>query len=108
MNKALINKPSLHHFYILKFPSYTVVWQLKYKQDGFLHFCTSTGKAVAKMNLARFQYLCNHYLIKIIRQSEPKAKEKVTRTTKTSPFKSREYTKEELDTLIDNIDDIVW
>ena len=113
-----IKKPSFNVLYVLKFPRYYTTWRLhSVTQDGYFIFLTSTGREVEKMSLNRFNFLCSQYLVDTVSfatlnlsaPTAPTKNERVKITIESnSSFRSREYTKEELEALIDNIDDIEW
>lgn len=110
-----MKKPSFDFLYVLKFPKYVTTWRLKrITKDGFFIFLTSSGRDTEKMNLNRFQYLCNRFLIDTVLLSnlglknEPQApidKIKIT-IERSSAFRSKTYSPGEFDSLVDNIDDI--
>ena len=109
-------KPTIGVLYIFKFPSYVTTWRLyRTDEDGFFHFLSSTGKKVERISLSRFQYLCRSYLIDTVRCdclglstiNEPARFERVKITIETSSsFKSKDYSREELESLVDNIEDV--
>ena len=113
--KKNTEKPSFKVIYILKFPKFVTTWRLKYiTKDGFFIFSTSSARDTEKMNLNRFQDLCNRFLIDTVLLSdlglknEPQApidKIKIT-IERSNAFRSKTYSPGEFDSLVDNIDDI--
>lgn len=109
MSKNLVPEPG--KIYILNFTRYITTWRLKEKsEDDAYVFFTSAGAVTKPVTLSRFQFVCRHNLIAILHQpAEIKATDKLEiQIKRTKAFKSKEYSKEELDSLIDDIDDITF
>ena len=113
--KKITEKPSYKVIYILKFPKFVTTWRLKYiTKDGFFIFLTSSGRETERMNLKKFQYYCDRFLIDTVLLSdlglknEPQAPiEKIKITIERSTaFRSKTYSLGEFDSLVDNIDEI--
>lgn len=107
-------KPLPNYLYVLKFPKYYTTWRLKtITDDGFYIFYTSNGGETRPMDAARFRYFSRRFIIDVLKLSEININDyelkpnevKITIERKTA-YKSKSYTKEELDTLIDEIDDV--
>lgn len=105
-------KPSPNYLYVLKFPNYYTTWRLKtITDDGFYIFTTSCGGETRKMDFSRFKFFCRRYVIDVLKLDELKisgyepSSLKVKITIERS-FRSKNYTKDELDSLVDNIDEI--
>lgn len=108
-----IEKPSSNHIYVLKFPKYITSWRLICEKDGFLYFTTNTGRNVEKMTLERFNYLCRRFLIETINLSDygiaTTRPERIKITIeRSSAYQSKAYTSDELQSLVDDIDDVIF
>lgn len=109
MSKNLVPEPG--KIYILNFTRYITTWRLKEKsEDGAYVFFTSAGAVTKPVTLSRFQFVCRHNLIAILHQpAELKPTDKLEiQVKRKQAFKSREYSKEEFESLIDDIDDITF
>jgi hypothetical protein len=108
MQKSL-KKPSFGKLYVLKFPRFYTTWRLKEVKDGCFIFVTSCGNVTDKMNILRFNFLYNRFCVDELDCPEiakpQNTKIKITIEKKTA-FISKEHTKEELNSLIDDIEDI--
>lgn len=118
-----IKKPSFNELYVLKFPQYITTWRLKGElMDGSFVFFTSSG-GQTKMNLSRFNFLCNKYLIQKIKLEDLglqscKDKNCVTnefitikvetpkqiKSVRLYPRQKTTYTKEDLDAILDAVE----
>ena len=109
MSKNLVPEPG--KIYILNFKRYITTWRLKEKlEDGAYVFFTSAGAVTKPVTLSRFQFVCRHNLIAILHQpSEIKPTDKLEiQVKRKKAFSSKEYSKQELEGLIDDIDDITF
>ena len=107
MSKILVPEPG--KIYILNFTRYITTWRLKEKsEDGAYVFFTSAGAVTKPVTLSRFQFVCRHNLIAILHQpAEIKSTDKLEINLKAKKaFRSKEYSKQELESLIDDIDDV--
>lgn len=108
-----MKKPSFNVLYVLKFPRYYTTWRLhSVTQDGYFIFLTSTGREVKKMSLNRFNFLCSQYLVDTVsfatlNITAPSKSERIKITIeKSSAFRSKNYSSEDLRELIDDIEDV--
>lgn len=109
MSKNLVPEPG--KIYILNFTRYITTWRLKEKlEDGGFVFFTSAGAVTKPVTLTRFQFVCRHNLIAILHQpAEIKLTDKLEiQVKRQKAFSSREYSKEEFESLIDDIEDITF
>lgn len=116
-------KPSKDYLYVFKFPKFITTWRLKDElPNGNFVFFTSTGGVTKETTPKRFEYICRYCLISKIkleslnlnsvygkRTSEyitVKVETPVKTTTVTLyPKEKKEYTKQDLDELLDLVAD---
>lgn len=116
-------KPSKDYLYVFKFPKFVTTWRLKAElpNDNFIFF-TSSGCKTKETTLEKFNYYCRYFLISKIKLESlsldsaygkstseyisVKVETPVKTTTVTLyPKEKKEYTKQELDELLDLVAD---
>ena len=105
-----LKKPSFNVLYVLKFPGYFTTWRLeRVTEDGYFIFRTSDDNITNKLNLLRWNYMYKKFCVDEINCPEAfKPRIRIKVSLEPYAFRSKEYTKEELDSLIDDIDDIYF
>ena len=107
-----IKKPSFEVLYIFRFPKYVATWRLKTITDGGYFFWTSKGGVTSIVTPSRFDFMVRRFLLDEVAfptpaTPAPSQQIKVSvANTSDADFMRRTYTKEFLDSLVDNIDDI--
>ena len=105
-------KPQKNLLYIFQFPHYVATWRLKSVTERGYFFYTSKGFVTSLVTPARFDFMYRKFLLDKVEfpnvscESSPApTKIKIT-IEKEGDFMRRKYTKEMLDSLIDDIDTI--
>ncbi|MBQ9782720.1 MAG: hypothetical protein IJW26_06055 [Clostridia bacterium] len=103
-----LEKPSFNVLYVLKFPRYSTTWRLStVTEDGYFIFTTSNNNKTAKMSLSRWFFICRNFVVDTVHCPPAFAPNmRVSINLQKKAFCSRENTKEELDAMIDDIDDV--
>ena len=104
-----LKKPSFNVLYILKFPRFFTTWRLEeITEDGYFLFRTSSNAITDKLNILRWNFIHSKFCVGEMPCPEIKPKTTIKITIESAnAFKSKDYGKDELDNLIDDIDDFI-